>query len=77
MDWLQKITTTIAERTGTDAESLALDDGARAQILDVARTASHSSGDRRNAPLLCYVLGMLVSRGVALKDAIAIVEDVT
>jgi hypothetical protein len=26
-------------------------------LLDLARIAAHESGDRRNAPLLCYLLG--------------------
>jgi hypothetical protein len=26
-------------------------------LLELARVAAHESGDRRNAPLLCYLLG--------------------
>jgi hypothetical protein len=26
-------------------------------LLDLARIAAHTSGDRTNAPLLCYLLG--------------------
>jgi hypothetical protein len=26
-------------------------------LLDLARIAAHTSGDRRNAPLLCYLVG--------------------
>jgi hypothetical protein len=26
-------------------------------LLDVARIAAHDSGDRTNAPLLCYLIG--------------------
>jgi hypothetical protein len=26
-------------------------------LLDLARVAAHESGDRTNAPLLCYLLG--------------------
>jgi hypothetical protein len=26
-------------------------------LLDLARVTAHESGDRRNAPLLCYLLG--------------------
>jgi len=28
-----------------------------ATLLDLARIAAHESGDRRNAPLLCYLVG--------------------
>jgi Domain of unknown function (DUF6457) len=34
-----------------------LDEAERETLLDLARLASHESGDRRNAPLLCYLLG--------------------
>jgi hypothetical protein len=26
-------------------------------LLDIARSAAHDSGDRTNAPLLCYLIG--------------------
>lgn len=29
----------------------------RATLLDLARIAAHESGERTNAPLLCYLLG--------------------
>jgi uncharacterized protein DUF6457 len=32
------------------------DDDVRA-LLDIARIAAHESGDRTNAPLLCYLIG--------------------
>lgn len=28
-------------------------------LLELARVAAHGSGDRKNAPLLCYVVGRL------------------
>ena len=34
-----------------------LSDSERETILDLARIAAHESGDRTNAPLLCYLLG--------------------
>jgi hypothetical protein len=42
------------------AEALGVDGLSEAQmttLLEVARIAAHESGDRRNAPLLCYLLG--------------------
>ena len=48
-DWLAK---------QADALGVAgLDDAETATLLEVARIAAHESGDRRNAPLLCYLLG--------------------
>jgi hypothetical protein len=43
-------------------------------LLDLARVAAHDSGDRTNAPLLCYLLGLAVGRGAelgALAEALA------
>jgi hypothetical protein len=34
-----------------------LSDADAKTLLDLARTAAHESGDRTNAPLLCYLLG--------------------
>lgn len=74
MDWLQRITVSLAQQGGIDAAPLELTDEDRTLILDVARTASHTSGDRRNAPLLCYVLGLAASGGVTLDQAAAIIN---
>jgi len=73
--WLDQITTSLAEGTGVALDTLELSPDTRRALLDVARVASHSSGERIYAPLLCYVLGMLSSRGIALERAIAIVEQ--
>lgn len=43
-------------------------------LLDLARVAAHDSGERTNAPLLCYLLGVAVGRGSdlgELADALA------
>ncbi|HEY8029536.1 MAG TPA: DUF6457 domain-containing protein [Gaiellaceae bacterium] len=34
-----------------------LSDADEQMLLDLARVAAHESGDRTNAPLLCYLLG--------------------
>jgi len=73
--WLDQITTSLAEQTGVAVGTLELSPETRRALLDVARVASHSSGERIYAPLLCYVLGMLSSRGIPLADAISIVEE--
>ncbi len=53
------------------ARTLGLDEGAlgareRETLLELARVAAHESGDRRNAPLLCFLLGLAVGRGASL-----------
>jgi hypothetical protein len=42
-----------ADALGVDG----LSDAEQATLLDLARIAAHESGDRTNAPLLCYLLG--------------------
>ncbi len=50
-EWLRTATDAIggAELSDADAETL----------LDLARIAAHTSGERTNAPLLCYLIGRL------------------
>lgn len=37
-------------------------------LLEMASVAAHESGDRRNAPLLCYLAGVAVGKGNASVD---------
>jgi hypothetical protein len=32
-------------------------------LLDLARVAAHESGERTNAPLICYLVGVAQGRG--------------
>jgi hypothetical protein len=51
-DWLRRVADAIGsteELSGADADAL----------LKIARIAAHESDDRRNAPLLCYLIGRL------------------
>lgn len=60
-DWLKQVAAAIGsdeELSGKDADAL----------LDIARIAAHESGDRRNAPLLAYLIGR--SRGDRTLDEI-------
>jgi hypothetical protein len=51
-DWLRRV----AAAVGSDEEL----DGADADaLLKIARIAAHDSDDRRNAPLLCYLIGRM------------------
>lgn len=75
MTWLDQVTTSLANETGVDARALELSPETVRALLDVARVASHSSGERIYAPLLCYVLGMLSAQGVPLEKAIAVVQE--
>ena len=41
-------------------------------LLDLARAAAHDSGQRTNAPLLCYLVGLAAAKSAAGLDEIAI-----
>jgi hypothetical protein len=55
--WLSRARDTIADQVEVTPQALDLDQAAVDQLLDLARIAAHESGDRRNAPLLCYLVG--------------------
>lgn len=57
-EWLEQSTQALADQSGVALPELS-DDDARA-LLDIARIASHTSGERTNAPLLCYLIGRIV-----------------
>lgn len=40
-------------------------------LLAVARVAAHDSGERTNAPLLCYLIGLAAARSDADVDTLA------
>ena len=58
----------IAATTGLDPEPLLVDPETAATLLDLAGFAAHDSGERTNAPLLCFVFGQAVARGATLTD---------
>ncbi len=68
--WLTRARDAVAEAAGLDAADLELDEEATAILLDLARIAAHESGERTNAPLLCYLVG-LARRGGADLDTLA------
>jgi hypothetical protein len=55
--WLTKARDALVAETGSDPDDLDLTDEETREVLDLARIAAHTSGDRRNAPLLCYLVG--------------------
>lgn len=61
-EWLEAARDRIAAASGVDAAELALTDGNIANLLDLARIAAHESGDRTNAPLACYLVGLALGR---------------
>jgi Domain of unknown function (DUF6457) len=65
--WLTQARDAVARAAGKPPAELELDDGDAATLLDLARIAAHESGERTNAPLLCYLIGRAES-GASLDD---------
>jgi hypothetical protein len=55
--WLKEARDNLAQAAGVRPEELELDDEQVRTLLDLARIAAHDSGERTNAPLLCYLVG--------------------
>jgi hypothetical protein len=55
--WLSDARDALAQTSGVPTERLGLDDEAVRELLELARIAAHDSGERTNAPLLCYLVG--------------------
>lgn len=56
--WLRDARDSLARAAGIAPERLELDDEEIRTLLDLARIAAHDSGERTNAPLLCYLVGL-------------------
>ena len=67
--WLEDARDSLAETAGLPPDRLELSDEDAATLLDLARIAAHDSGERMNAPLLCYLVGL--ARGGAGLDTLA------
>ena len=67
--WLAEARDVLALATGAPGDQLELSDEDVATLLEIARIAAHESGERTNAPLLCYLVGR--ARGDADLDELA------
>ena len=67
--WLEQARDSLAEASGLPTDELELTDEEVATLLDLARIAAHDSGERTNAPLLCYLVGR--ARGGAGLETLA------
>ena len=66
--WLTAARDALARAAGVPSEQLAIGDDETRTILDLARIAAHDSGERTNAPLLCYLVGLAVREGAPLEE---------
>jgi len=65
--WLSQARDVLARAGGVAPAELELTDDDVATLLDLARVAAHESGERTNAPLLCYLVGR-AQGGASLDD---------
>lgn len=75
MAWLEEMAAAAAEIAGLDPSELGMPDELRDEILDLARIASHDSGERTNAPLLCYAIGLAVGKGASFEALAAAIRS--
>ena len=61
--WLANARDALAAESGADRAALDLSDADADTLLDLARIAAHTSGERTNAPLLCYLVGRAQGSG--------------
>ena len=61
-EWLVAASEKLARETGSDASEYALTQEDIDDLLELARVASHDSGERINAPLVCYLVGVAHGR---------------
>ena len=71
-DWLREARDRLAREAGQSPETLDLSQAETDELLELARIAAHESGERINAPLLCYLVG--VARGLSGGDLTALVD---
>ena len=75
-DWLEEFRERL-EAGVADAGDLSLSQKADiGRLLELARVAAHESGDRTNAPLACYLVGLAVGRSRStVAEAVGIALD--
>jgi hypothetical protein len=70
-EWLTAACDRVAAAAGLEPSSLELTQEEVDEILELARVAAHESGERINAPLLCYLVGIAhARRGGDLADLV-------
>jgi hypothetical protein len=69
-EWLVEARDRLAEAAGQGPDSLELSQAEIDELLELARLAAHDSGERINAPLVCYLVGLARGRGGAELSAL-------
>ncbi len=60
--WLEEARAKLAAEVGDEASRYDLSRSQIEELLELARIAAHESGERTNAPLLCYLVGLAHGR---------------
>jgi Domain of unknown function (DUF6457) len=74
-EWLAQRADELAEGTGIERNALELSPEEIGLLLDLAGDAAHESGQRTNAPLLCYLLGRARAGAASLEELAEIVRS--
>jgi hypothetical protein len=61
-EWLSSARDRLAAESGEDTAGLELTQEQIDELLELARIAAHESGERTNAPLICYLVGLVHGR---------------
>jgi hypothetical protein len=70
-EWLQEASERLAHQGGGERAEYELGRDEIDALLELARVAAHESGERTNAPLVCYLVGLSRGRhGAALDDLV-------
>jgi hypothetical protein len=70
-EWLEAASGRLAAEAGASSGELSLDQVQIDELLELARVAAHESGERINAPLACYLVGLAHGRhGGALDELV-------
>ena len=69
--WLEEARARVAVAVGDEPARYDLTEEEIDELLELARVAAHESGERVNAPLLCYLVGLAHARhGGSLSDLV-------
>ena len=71
--WLTDARDALARASRVEGLDLSADD--EATLLELARIAAHESGERTNAPLLCYLVGRAQQGKISLDELAAAVRS--
>jgi uncharacterized protein DUF6457 len=74
-EWLASASAKLARSVGGDPSEYELDERDVEVLLELARIAAHESGNRTNAPLVCYLVGLARGRQPG-KGLARLTEDV-